>query len=351
MRLIIETDRPYPVEIGPGLLKTCGERIAALHAPCKAAVIADHRVAALYAKRVCTALERSGFTPCLLTFPAGEQSKHLDTLGRLLAEMAERGLTRADLVVALGGGVAGDMAGFAAGVYQRGLPFVQLPTSLLAAVDASVGGKTAVDLPQGKNLVGLFHQPLAVLCDTDTLATLPPQWMRDGLGECVKCGVLCDPALFDRLGGEPLEDLEAIIGRCVEIKRDYVVGDETEQGKRKFLNLGHTFAHAIERLSGYTFPHGHAVAVGLTMIARAGEKLDITAPGTCAALETVLTKLGLPTASPYAPEALAEAALGDKKRAGAAITLVIPERIGACRLETVPVSALGHIAALGKEGP
>ncbi|MGX8698376.1 MAG: 3-dehydroquinate synthase [bacterium] len=339
----IQTKSPYAVRIGRGLIDSCGEEVRRVHAPCRVAVAADSNVAPLYGARVLASLEKCGFSGFLLTFPAGEGSKNLQTLGMLLEGMAEGGLTRSDLVLALGGGVTGDMAGLAAGLYQRGLPFVQLPTSLLAAVDSSVGGKTAVDLPQGKNLVGLFHQPALVLCDTDTLSTLPPLWFRDGLGECVKYGVLRDAALLTGL----TEDIPALIARCVSIKAEYVTRDEEDRGERRFLNLGHTFAHAIEVLSGYTTPHGHAVAIGMVLVARAGEKLGLTAPGTADKIAAILAAHGLPAATAFPPEALARAALGDKKREGGRITLVFPEKIGSCFLKTLPVEELERVARLG----
>lgn len=339
----------YDVNIGADILDSFGAMLSSLVSPRKVCVVTDGNVAALYLERVVKSLEAAGFTTVFYIFPAGEQSKNLSTLSEILEFFAESGLTRTDLVVALGGGVTGDMAGFAASVYQRGVRFAQIPTTLLAAVDSSVGGKTAVDLKAGKNLAGVFAQPMLVCCDTDTFRTLPPDIFADGAAESIKYGVLDDPELFAAFSGGKPEDIEAIVESCVRHKADYVERDEFDTGDRKFLNLGHTMAHAIEKLSGYTFPHGHAVAVGTVMIARAGEKMGVTAEGTAEKLVKIFAENGLPVASPYDAEELYRAACGDKKREGGTITVVMIERIGKCFLKTIPVPELRKIALLGKE--
>ena len=336
----IPTARAYDVTIGAGLMERAGELIKRAHGPCRAAVISDSNVAPLYLERCEKSLRNAGFDTASYVFPAGERSKSLATLSDILEFLASAGLTRSDLVVALGGGVTGDMAGFAAAVYQRGIAFAQVPTTLLAAVDSSVGGKTAVNLAAGKNLAGAFWQPVAVVCDTDTLNTLTPEVFADGAAEAIKYGILCDRALFSGFGDDARPDIDRVIARAVEIKSEYVVGDERDHGTRSFLNLGHTMAHAIEKLSGYTFPHGHAVAVGTVMIARAGERLGVTSPGTAEALTRVYEKNGLPVAVSYGAEELYRAALGDKKRSGGDITLVMIEEIGKCFLKKLPVAEL-----------
>lgn len=341
----------YSVTIGSGILPQCGELIARSTAPCRAAIITDTNVGGLYLNTVEVSLKKSGFDTISYAFPAGEQNKNLSTLSDILEFLAENGLTRSDIIVALGGGVTGDMAGFAAGVYQRGIRFAQIPTTLLADVDSSVGGKTAVDLRAGKNLAGVFMQPISVVCDTDTLSTLTPEIFADGAAESIKYGVLCDKELFYRFDSDSiLPSLPSIIARCVSIKGEYVERDELDTGNRRYLNLGHTMGHAIEKLSGYTFPHGHAVAVGMVMIARAGEKMGLTKPGTSDEIARVLVKNNLPISSPYSGEELYRAACGDKKRSGSNITVIMAEEIGKCFLKTIPVEELRSIAVLGKEG-
>lgn len=343
-RIEIPTDPPYSVLMGAGLISEAGPRIRACHAPCTTAIISDDVVAALYGADLQKSLQDAGFKPALFAFPHGEQHKNLDTLSRILEWMGEIRLSRGDIVIALGGGVTGDMGGFAAAVYARGIPFVQIPTTLLAAVDASVGGKTAVDLRTGKNLAGAFHQPLLVLCDTAILSDLPETLVRDGAAEMIKCGVLADPELLERLAdGSWRDNGEDAVARCVEIKRDYVAGDERDQGKRQYLNLGHTFGHAVEVCSNYSISHGCAVGMGLMMAARAAGMNP-------APIQAALEAFSLPTQAPYSAQQLAAAALGDKKRRGDTITLVLPEAIGRCRLQCIPISRLPDYFSRGMNG-
>ena len=340
-RVRIETSRPYDVLIGPGLLSRAGELAAQAVKPCRAAVITDDTVEGLYGKKVMESLKSAGFEPRLWAFPHGEQSKTMHTLADALEWLGEMEISRSDLVVALGGGVPGDLAGFAAAVFNRGTRFIQIPTTLLAAVDSSVGGKTAVDLAAGKNLAGAFHQPEIVLCDTEVMAALPPDLIRDGSAEMLKYGILEDETLFDALKtGAWKNEMEKTIARCVAIKRDYVQGDERDNGKRQFLNLGHTFGHAVEKCSGFTLTHGQGVAIGMVMAARAAG-MDASQ------IESACRACGLPTQSPYPASQLAEAALHDKKRRGGKITLVLPEAIGSCYLKTVDVAELPAYFAKG----
>ncbi len=333
-RIRIDTAVPYDVCIGPGLIRRAGEELRALRAPCRVAVLTDDTVAGLYGRQVLDSLRGAGFSPVLWSFPQGERHKTLATLGDALNFLAEQQVSRGDLVAALGGGVPGDLAGFAAAVYCRGMDFIQIPTTLLAAVDSSVGGKTAVDLPAGKNMAGAFHQPRLVLCDTEVLRDLPAELLRDGSAEMLKYGMLTDPALFAALAeGSWQAQPEETVARCVAIKRDYVLGDETDRGKRQFLNLGHTFGHAAEKCSGFTLTHGQGVGMGLMMAARAAG-LD-TVP-----VREALLCCGLTPDVPYPAADLAGAALSDKKRRGEQITLVLPRRIGDCQLVTVPAADL-----------
>ena len=347
----VHTSPAYEVTIGPGLLADCGRRLLPVLGPCRVTVVADSTVAPLYLDTVATSLREAGFAVSTVVFPAGEASKNLTTLSTILEALAEARLTRTDCVAALGGGVTGDMAGFAAACYLRGIRCVQLPTTLLSAVDSSLGGKTAIDLQAGKNLAGAFLQPSAVLCDTDCLASLPADVFADGAAEAIKTGVLDDESLFALFEDGTLTAAPgSVIARCVRYKAGVVERDEKEQGERKLLNLGHTVGHAIEKCSGYTIPHGHAVAAGLAIIARSAEALGWTEGPIAARIAACLAKNGLPTGTEYSAEALAEAALADKKRAGGDITLVIPQRIGACTLKKMPVTELLPVIRAGLEG-
>ena len=351
MRTIpVNTNPPYAVTVGSGLLKDCGRRLREVVPPCRVAVVTDSIVGPLYLETVVESLRAAGYAVSAYEFPAGEKNKKFGTLSDILEFLAGERVTRTDCLAALGGGVAGDMAGFAAACYLRGIRCVQMPTTLLSAVDSSVGGKTAIDLRAGKNLAGAFLQPAAVLCDTDCLKTLPPAVFADGAAEAVKTGVLCDETLFALFEDGALKaDPAEVIARCVAYKAGVVERDEREQGERKLLNLGHTVGHAIEKCSGYSIPHGHAVAAGLAVIARAAQTLgwaeEPLAERVCACLE----KLSLPVSTEFSPEALAEAALADKKRAGGNITLVIPKKIGLCELKTVPVAELLPVIRAGWE--
>ena len=344
-------DRSYDIHIAPGLLSQAGALCrAALPRAGRLAVVTDSHVGPLYGETIMSSLAGAGFQAELVTIPAGESSKCLSMLGRLYDAFTAQGLTRSDGVVALGGGVVGDLAGFAAATILRGVDFVQIPTTLLAQVDSSVGGKVAIDLPAGKNLAGAFLQPAAVLCDTDCLSSLPAAVFADGAAEAIKTGVLCDESLFSLFeSGTLAVDPAQVIARCVAYKAGVVERDEREQNERRLLNLGHTVGHAIEVCSGYTIPHGHAVAAGLAVIARSAERLGWTEGPLASRVGACLAANGLPTGADFSPEGLAEAASRDKKRAGGEITLVIPRRIGACQLRTVPVEELLPIIRAGWE--
>ena len=347
----VRTSPAYTVQIAPGLLNRCGSLLQAMLPPCRMAVITDDTVAPLYLERVVRSLTDAGFAVVSYVFPAGEAHKNMDTLSAILEFLAREHLTRTDCVAALGGGVVGDMAGFAAAVYLRGIRYVQLPTTLLAAVDSSVGGKTAIDLAAGKNLAGAFLQPAAVLCDTECLQSLPADVFADGAAEAIKTGVLSDESLFALFEDGTLTAAPAdVIARCVAYKAGVVERDETEQGERKLLNLGHTVGHAIEKCSGFCIPHGHAVAAGLAVMARAAERLGWTQEPIAGRIAACLAKNDLPTGTDFSAQDLARAALSDKKRAGDTITIVVPRRIGTCRLHKLPVAELEHLIGAGLEG-
>ena len=333
----IRASRPYDVMIAPGLLESAGELLRPLTGAEKAAVVCGDLVRPLYAERLSRALEGAGFRVFVKTIPHGEEHKTIATYGEILNFLCENEFDRGDLVVALGGGVTGDLAGFTAASYRRGCGFASVPTTLIAAADAAVGGKTGFDLPGGKNQAGCFYQPLAVLCDTETFSTLPERELRCGLAEIIKTAVLFDRALFDalRAGYDPAR-AEEIVAKCVQYKATIVARDEFERGERRLLNLGHSFGHAVERCSGYTLHHGEAVAIGLAMIARAAALRGFCAEEDAREIVSLLRALGLPTESPFSSEALFEALKTDKKRACGTLCLVVPRAIGRCELLDVP---------------
>ena len=304
-----------------------------------AVIVSDDNVEALYGKTVKISLEEQGFKVYQFTFPHGEESKNISTLNELWQFLAEKEITKSDIIVALGGGVTGDLSGLAAATYLRGIRFVQIPTSLLAMVDASVGGKTAIDLPQGKNLVGAFWQPSLVLCDCAALKTLPAQYLLDGWAEVIKYGFIADAELLDMLA-EASEPSEEIIARCVENKRRLVEADEYDKGSRQLLNLGHTLGHAIEKCSNYQISHGQAVAIGMILIVKAAVKRGWCEKEVLAKMLAMTAKYQLPQSTIYQAEELKEAALRDKKRLGASINLVIPVKIGESRLKKIAVTEL-----------
>ena len=325
-------ERAYDVHIGSGLLAQAGTLTAqALH-PTRILLVTDDNVARYpYVDLVKQSLESQGVACGVFIFPAGEASKSLSTYENILETCTAFELYNGDALLALGGGVVGDLAGFAAATYRRGIPFVQVPTTLLAAVDSSVGGKTGVNLPAGKNLAGAFWQPSLVVTDIGTFGTLPREEYANGMAECLKHGLLFDEALFASLErGEGIT--EAQIARNVELKRACVLADERDTGRRRMLNLGHTLGHAIEQVSGYTTPHGAAVALGMVMMARAF--CPAIVERLCAALE----KNHLPARCEYSVRELFSALEQDKKRAGKDITVVVPLEIGRCELRTMPVS-------------
>lgn len=344
-KIIVSVSTEYAILIGRGLLGQAGVELKKRIAPCRAAVITDSTVAGLYAETVESSLRDAGFSCCRFVFPAGEESKNISVLSDILEFLAEQEMTRQDIVIALGGGVVGDMAGFAAAVYQRGIRFIQIPTTFLAAVDSSVGGKTAIDLKAGKNMAGAFYQPHLVLCDIDTLKTLPEEIFADGIAETLKYGVIGNKELFEKTAcGSFREDLEGTIEACVKMKRDIVTEDEFDTGKRQLLNLGHTLGHAIEKRSGFALSHGHAVAIGLHLIARAAEQRGIAGAGLAETIRRALLANGLPAETSFSAEEITEAMLRDKKRRGNYISFVFPEKIGSCQIIKVPVAEAAALA-------
>lgn len=346
--------RAYEVHVGRGLLDEVGPLVSNAAGGEVAAVITDSNVGPLYAERVLSSLSEAGYRTALVTFPAGEQSKRLPTLGEMLEALAEEGLGRDDVVVALGGGVCGDMAGLAAALYQRGCKVAQVPTSLLAMVDSSVGGKTAVDLEAGKNLAGAFLQPTVVIADVDCLDTLSPELLRDSCGEVIKHGVIADEALFDEVGRRPLssagypkDELVRVVARNVEIKRDVVVADERERGLRQTLNFGHTIGHAIEAASDFRLGHGTCVAAGMCCMARAAASRGWCAQQTARRIEQVVAAHGLPLDTDLDHDLLMHFATHDKKRHGDSVNVVVPRRIGSVEIRKASLGELRELVDLG----
>ena len=332
----------YEVTVGPGALHDAGAIITSAAPAHHYAVVSDPNVAPLYVERVRASLADAapGATMSLLLVPSGEEHKTRELWAHLTDELLASGAGRDTTVVALGGGVVGDLAGFVAATYMRGVPVVQLPTTLLAMVDASVGGKTGVDTPAGKNLVGAFHPPSAVIADPETLATLPAPELRSGSAEMIKHGVVADAryfadvvALLPRLAaddtGIPAE-LTALIARSVEIKAAVVAADEREHGRRKILNFGHTLGHAIETASGYRLLHGEAVAIGMALESEIAERVGVAAEGTAVRVRSALTAAGLPVVVPLGidPLQLLAATRSDKKARGGRVEYALPASIG-----------------------
>jgi 3-dehydroquinate synthase len=331
--------RSYEIKIGPGLLKELGRSCARLNLGSRCAIISDRNVAPKFAKAAQASLKQAGFDSVLITVPAGETAKSLKVVEQCYDALAKHRLERKSFIVALGGGVVGDLAGFVAATYLRGIAFVQVPTTLLAQVDSSVGGKVGVNLKSGKNLVGSFHQPRLVLCDLDTLKTLPPREFRAGLAEVIKYGIIYDAALFQQLERDlpkllkrDPKTLASVIARCCEIKADVVGQDETETGLRAILNFGHTIGHAIENISGYgKYLHGEAISIGQVAAARISSSV-LNLPATDAErIQILLARAGLPVQIKLAPaqrKKLLAAMRLDKKVSAGEIKFVLAEKIG-----------------------
>ena len=338
----VSASKSYDILIGSGLLSILGAQIKKLGKAASVCIVSDTNVWPLYGETCRKNLDDAGLNAISFVFPAGEASKNGTVWMELLNFLAENYISRSDCIVALGGGVVGDLAGFAAATYLRGIPYIQVPTTLLAMVDSSVGGKTGIDLPLGKNLCGAFHQPSAVICDLDVLTTLPNELFRDGCAEIIKYALLFDPELFAVLEQKGLDfDREYVIARCVEHKRNVIAEDEFDRGQRMLLNLGHTIGHAIEKCSSYAISHGKAVAIGIAILCRAVKCVDT------GRILTLLEQFGLPVTTKIPASDLWEVALSDKKRSSDQVNLIIPHAIGYCRI--VP-TAVDDVKTLLEEG-
>lgn len=335
-------EKSYYIYIERNCLERVGRYIAENHPRSRIAIITDDNVNALYGEKLQNIMAEQGLATIMVSVRPGEESKSLESLKDIFEKLSEFRLTRSDLIVTFGGGVVGDLGGFAAATYLRGIPYIQVPTTLLAQVDSSVGGKVAVDLPWGKNLVGSFYHPKAVFIDPELLKTLDKRVFHDGLAEVIKYGCIKDGNILDELSrckdeAELLSSIDSIIYKCCSIKKSLVERDERDFGDRMLLNFGHTLGHAVEKYFNYkTYTHGEAVAIGMAHITRNSEKLGITEKGTSEHLEEVLKKFGLPYQTPEMERSTVEAAiLLDKKRTGNSISLVMIKKFGEGFLEKV----------------
>jgi len=330
----------YPIHVRTGALAQLGEVAAACVKGKKAIVVTDSNVADLYLGKAVQSLKNSGFSVASCTVPAGESSKSQEMLFLLYAQFHAAGITRTDLIVALGGGVVGDLAGFAAATYLRGCPLIQVPTTLLAQVDSSIGGKTGIDLPFGKNLAGAFYQPKAVVIDPSVLSTLSRTRMAEGMAEVIKYGCIRDELLFESIEKGTF-DLEWILERCIRIKTTVVQNDEFDTGERMLLNFGHTMGHAVEKVTGFSkMSHGDAVAIGMVYASVLGENAGITPASTTDRIRAVLTRWNLPLSMDLDFEDIYSSMLSDKKKLSGKLYYVLLKKIGDAATYPMSVSVL-----------
>ena len=351
MKLTVNLDKnSYPIFIENGIIKRSGEHISQIFSGQKIMVVSDDRVFPLYGQKIIDSLKN--YECFSLVLPHGEPTKSFQSLPKIYTAMLDAKLTRSDLVIALGGGVIGDLAGFAAASYLRGIKLVQIPTSLLAQVDSSVGGKVAVDLPQGKNLVGAFYQPKMVLIDPDVLNTLPEHFIKDGMGEVIKYGCIKDGALFDRLcAHSSFEDLKPelpeIIARCVDIKRIVVEADQFDTGERMLLNFGHTLAHTIEQYYNYEREsHGEAVGIGMYQITLMAEEKGLTGSGCADQIKKALDIYGLPSSCGLPVTDLTKAITLDKKNLNGKLNVVLLKELGSSYVYPTDISFFNKDGAI-----
>lgn len=347
-KLSVKASQNYNILIGNEILSQVGIFTSEIKPNCIAAIISDSNVWPLYGQVVSKSLQDAGISSKHFIFQAGEASKNVNTYLEILNFLAENKVTRSDLIIALGGGVVGDITGFVAATYLRGMSYIQIPTSLLAMVDSSVGGKTAIDLPAGKNLVGAFKQPRLVLCDIDALRTLPRHLFLDGCAEVIKYAMLYDADLFEILFQAGADfDCESVIAKCVSLKRDVVQEDEFDTGSRQMLNFGHTIGHAIELSSNFQISHGQAVAAGMAIVTKAACVQGICQQHIYDKLISILQKFSLPTHTDFSADELYIFALADKKRSGNTVNLIVPQDIGNCEIMPIPVSELANFIKAG----
>ncbi len=341
--ITVKASTSYDIYIERGSLKNCGKIIADTVKTRKTAIITDDIVDGLYAKTVADSLEKEGFTVCKFVFPNGESSKSTETLNMIYTFLCENNITRTDCIIALGGGVVGDITGFAAATFLRGLDYIQIPTTLLAQIDSSVGGKTAIDLPCGKNLVGAFKQPKCVICDSDVLSTLTQEILSDGMAEAIKYGMIRDKELFELISSHNLENVNEIIDeivyKSISIKRDVVENDEFDTGERMILNFGHTLGHAVESYYNYeTYTHGSAVAIGMCMITCKKCDADMLEQ-----LKKCVVAYKLPTHCDAPIDELLKRCSNDKKRESGNINYIVCHVIGKAEIKKVTISEFNRL--------
>lgn len=334
----VSTSKPYEVIIEKGALKNIAPFVAEkFPAPRKVCVITDSNVGTLYGAPVIESLAEAGFDAFRINFPAGEHSKNLTTYMNILESLADRGMTKSDIILALGGGVVGDISGFAAGTYMRGIEYIHVPTTLLSAIDSSIGGKTAVNLMSGKNLAGLFWQPALVVTDPEMVGTLSEYEIQNGLGEALKSAVISDGSLVSHIQDR---NYEYIIDRCISIKKSIVDVDENDTGIRQLLNFGHTLAHGIEKLSSYSVSHGQAVAKGMVGESKAAFAMGYTKNDISGELVRIITSLDMDPSLDYDPEEIYQHAMVDKKIRDNMINIIVPDLIGKCTLKKISLDEL-----------
>lgn len=351
MIINIDTSKKYNIEIAPNLLDDLGERISSLSffaSSYKVCIVTDTNVAKLYLKQAKHSLLNKHFEVCDFVLDAGESNKKIDSVMAIANLLAEKHFTRSDIIIALGGGVVGDIAGFTASVFMRGIPYMQAPTTLLAGIDSSIGGKTAINLTNGKNLIGSFYQPSAVFFDTKTLETLGKCELMDGISEIIKVGIIGDAelfALFENNSPQTLgKFIHPAIVRAINVKKHIIEVDEKETGIRSMLNLGHTIGHAIEKCSNYKISHGQAVAIGLLHMAKIADKNGLLSePDLVNRLLSLYKKYDFDVDLPFSPAMLASVALNDKKRSGDTIKLVLPVAVGKCIMRDFAVDKLANL--------
>ncbi|MBI4644303.1 MAG: 3-dehydroquinate synthase [Deltaproteobacteria bacterium] len=344
-------DQSYQILIDPGLRLRLPQVLGALRLPARVFIVTDTRVGSLYGDQTVAVLKDAGYSPTLLTVPRGEKAKTWPVAQRLARELLARGADRSSPLLALGGGVVGDLTGFLASIFMRGVPFIQIPTTLLAMVDAAIGGKTAINLPEGKNLLGTFHQPRLVAIDPQFLQTLPASQRRNGLAEVLKAGFIRDPDLLTRLDKEANRifkdegELTEIIHRAAAIKAEVVAADEREGGLRRILNFGHTLGHGLEQASKFRLPHGEAVAWGMLAALRLSEKLAGLAPQEAAWGRQLIRNFGLARSLPRLdPQAVLSALTLDKKRQQDRVVFVLLKRLGEPVIqEDVPLELIKEV--------
>ncbi len=345
----VSTGRCYDIYIGEGILSKAAELVSDLGLGGRAMIVSDDTVAALYLDKLKRTLTLGGYDVYSFVFAHGESSKCACTYLALLDALAEAHFSRMDAVFALGGGVVGDLAGFAAATYMRGIRFVGIPTTLLACVDSSVGGKTAIDISAGKNLVGAFWQPSAVICDPSLLGTLPEEYFSDGMAEVIKYAMIADASILDIIKDKSAKkNIVELIERCVSIKRDIVEQDEREGGIRALLNFGHTAAHGIESESEYEISHGRAVGMGMALITKASSRMGLCSEKDYLSLCSVLCDYALDTECPYSADILYTHALSDKKACEKSISLIMCRGVGRCEIRKTPTEELCSVFELGK---